>query len=164
MQNNGTGRNLPLPFSDFENLRTARDIPRERTAVRTSIVAHVPMEKSITSATSRQSTILLALFPLPGTQSLLSLRADSVQADESISQVFEVHPETVASARVFQYRARQVARHTSTRVFPRTGMTRWRSSGTGISRDLGRAQFCYENRIIFQSDPRLYNGHWVSAS
>ncbi|CAD1472429.1 unnamed protein product [Heterotrigona itama] len=47
-------------------------------------------EKSITSATSRQSTILLALFPLPGTLSLPSLRADSVQADESISQVFEI--------------------------------------------------------------------------
>ncbi|KAK1136818.1 hypothetical protein K0M31_001354 [Melipona bicolor] len=45
-------------------------------------------EKSITSATSRQSTILLALFPLLGI--LLSLRADSVRADESISQVFEV--------------------------------------------------------------------------
>ena len=88
-------------------------------------------EKSITSATSRQSTILLALFPLLGT--LLSSRADSVRADESISQVFEVHPETVASERA---RACSSIVHTSVSTYEDDSVEEQR---TGISGDLGRA-------------------------
>lgn len=34
---------------------------------------------------------------------------------------------------------------------------RWTSSGQGSTAEA--AQFRYEDRIIFQSEPRLYNGH-----